>query len=285
MVQTKVITLAATLLLAAACTGEYSYTWQKYEMDGHRTGVTAPNARNVDQALGSVDGTVYTAPNGTEFPQGSATYAVARDMIAVQPELMRIKQVIAYAPEEMVASQPESALSDWWVDRIMVDVAKITGRKVDVGILNFGGIRTDLPQGDVLLEDMVSMFPFNNYLSYVSLKGSDLQEIFDFIAATRPMVLGGVKLVQDGHRIETLLVGGKPIDPKRTYGVATVDFLLAGGDNMQIGKNATQTVVTDYRVIDAILPYVRSLGQAGKPLEYHTDGRYVINNWEKEDQQ
>ena len=110
------MTLAATVLLAAACTGEYSYTWQKYEMDGHRTGVTAPTARNVDQALGSVEGAVYTAPNGTEFPQGSATYAVARDMISVQPELMRIKQVIAYAPEEMVAAQPESALSDWWVE-------------------------------------------------------------------------------------------------------------------------------------------------------------------------
>lgn len=284
MVQTKVIALAASVLLAAACSGDFSYTWQKYGMDGHRTGVTAPTARNVDQALGSVEGDVYTAPNGTAFPQGSATYAVARDMIAVQPELARIKQVVAYAPEGMVATQPESALSDWWVDRIMVDVARITGRKVDVGILNFGGIRTDLPQGDVLLEDMVSMFPFNNFLSYVTLKGSDLQEIFNFIAATRPMVLGGVKLVQDGHRIDTLLVGGRPIDPKKTYSVATVDFLLAGGDNMQIGKNAKETIVTDYRVIDAILPYVRSLGEAGKPLEYHTDGRYIIRNWEKEEQ-
>ncbi len=282
MVQARLIPLAALVLLACSCQYEYEYSWEKYRMDGHRTGVTAPTAENVDKALGVVNGDTYTAPNGTAWQKGSATYGVASDLIAVQPEMKEIKQVIGYATRDMAAAAPESELSNWWVDRMMVDVARLTKRKVDVGILNFGGIRVALPQGDLLLDDFVSMFPFNNYLTYVALKGSDLQAVFETIAASRPFVLGGVKMAVRDHHIDTLLVGGRPIDPKKVYGVATVDFLLDGGDGLTIGKNAREVTVTDYRVIDAVLPYVRSLQAAGKPVEYFTDGRLTFDEWEED---
>jgi len=116
----------------------------------------------------------------------------------------------------------------------------------------------------------------------VALKGSDLKEIFNFIAASRPFVIGGAKLVVNNHRIDTLLVGGKPIDPKKTYGVATVDFLIDGGNGMTVGKNAREMIVTNTTVIDAVLPYVRSLQAAGKPVEYFTDGRCTYDSWEEE---
>ena len=280
-VKTALLAACALLLCSCACRDGYSFSWQRHVMDGHRTGVTAPSADNVSEALGTVDGEVYTAPNGVAFPKGSATYAVAQDMIAVQPQMAPIKEVIAHATRDMVAAAPESELSNWWVDRMMVDVAALTRRKVDVGILNFGGIRVNLAAGDVLLDDIVSMFPFKNNLVFVALKGSDLAAVFDAMAATRPQVVGGVKVVMDGHRIDTLLVGGKPVDPARTYGVATVDFLLDGGDGLSVGKNAKELIQTNTRVIDAVLSYVRRLGAEGKPLEYFTDGRMVVKNWEE----
>ena len=263
MVQAKVVALAAAALLACSC--QYSMSWQKYRMDGHRTGVTVPSADNVPQALGVIEGDVYTAPNGRTFAKGSATYAAAADMIGVQAQMARVKEVVGHAPEAMVRQSPESALSDWIVDRMMAEVASVTKRKVDVGITNFGGIRVDLPAGDVLLDDLLSMLPFRNSLCYVALKGSDLQAIFDQMAATRPQV-----------------VGGKPIDPKKTYGVATSDFLLDGGDGLTIGKNARELIVTDKYIIDAILPYARRLAAEGKPIAYQTDGRMVIKKEEKQ---
>jgi len=282
MVKARLIPLAVAVLLCASCQYSYEYSWQKYRMDGHRTGVIAPSADNVPEALGVVEGDTYTAPNGRSFRKGTATYGAAANLIAVQPQMKDLKEVVGYAPRPMTASAPESELSNWWVDRLMVDVADLTRRKVDVGFLNFGGIRVDLPQGDLLLDDFVSMFPFKNYLTYVALKGSDLQEIFNFIAASRPFVIGGAKLVVTNHRIDTLLVGGKPIDPKKTYGVATVDFLIDGGDGMTVGKNAREMIVTNTTVIDAVLPYVRSLQAAGKPVEYFTDGRCSYDTWEEE---
>lgn len=281
MVKARLILPAAVVLLVCSCQYDFQYSWEKHRMDGHRTGVTIPNATNVAQALGTVDGDVYTAPNGRTFPRGSATYAAAADMIGVQEEMARVKEVVGYAPEAMVRRAPECELSDWIVDEMMVDVARLTKRKVDVGITNFGGIRVDMPQGDVILDDLLSMLPFKNYLSYVALKGSDLQAIFDYMAKTRVQVLGGVKLVVDGDKVESVLIGGKPLDPKKTYGVATSDFLLDGGDGLTIGKNAKELIVTDQTIIDGILPYARRLQAAGKPIAYQTDGRVVVKNHEE----
>ena len=280
MVKTKVIALAAVALLACSC--EYTYTWEKYRMDGHRTGVTAPSADNVDAALGVVDSLGYTAPNGTVYAPGCATYGAAKDLIAVQPLMAELKTVVGRATRDMYGQAPESELSDWWVDQMMADVAKLTKRKVDVGFLNFGGIRTSLAEGDMLLDDFISMFPFKNRLCYVALSGSDLQEVFNFIAATRPFVIGGAKLAVSNHQIDTLLVGGKPIDPKKTYGVVTVDFLLDGGDGMTVGKNAKELIMTDKMVIDCVLDDIYKLQAAGKPLEYTTDGRCTYDQWEED---
>ncbi len=274
MVKAKLIVFVAAAL--AVCSCQPGVSWQKYRMDGHRTGVTAATAKNVSEALGTVTDSVYLAPNGQAFPKGSATYAAASDLIAVQPQMAHLKEVIATSTREMDAHSPESELSNWFVDFLMGEVQRLTGRQVDVGISNFGGIRVDMPAGDVLMDDIVSMFPFKNYLTYVALKGSDLQAIFDQMAARRPQVLGGVKFVITDHHIDTLLVGGQPIDPEKVYGVATIDFLLDGGDGMTVAKNARELIITDHLIIDSVLPYVRSYAAAGKPIEYATDGRVVV---------
>ena len=70
MVETRLIALTASVLLLCSC--EYTYTWEKHRMDGRRTGVTAPNAENVSQALGTVSDSSYLAPNGTVWEQGVA---------------------------------------------------------------------------------------------------------------------------------------------------------------------------------------------------------------------
>lgn len=250
------------------------FTWKHYLMDGHRTGVVMPSADNVKEALGVVEQGVYTAPSGAVFQDG-ATPKVAQLLIDVQPRFSHLKRVIAYAPQPLLRTKPESALFDWIADRLMVAVSDLTGRHVDVSVMNFGGVRTEIPAGDVLVDDIVSMFPFRNSLCYVALRGSDLRTVFEFLAG-KPQAIGGARMVVKEGRIESLEIGGKPLDDKKIYGVATIDFLLDGGDGLKIARNARELIVTDTRVVDAMLPAVEALGKAGKPFEYQTDGRFVI---------
>lgn len=275
MVKTEVIVLAlSALFLSACCPGT---SWEKFNMDGHRTGVTNVDNGTLQETLGTVENGVYTAPNGKVF-EGGATAAAAKALIDVQPKMARLKEVLATCTEEMEAERPESALSDWAADVLMEAVADLTHKKVDVGLINVGGIRIAMPRGNVTLGDMEAMFPFKNSLCYVALKGSDLKaNIFDVMATSGKVEgLGGVKLAIEDGAIKELLIGGEPLDPEKVYGVATIDFLLDGGDNYSVAKNAKELIITKDLIGKAMTSRVRRYGEENKPIEYQTDGRVSI---------
>ena len=78
-------------------------------------------------------------------------------------------------------------------------------------------------------------------------------------------------------------IGGELLDDDKIYGVATISFLLDGGDGLRIAKNAVRLDIYDEYILDVMMPYVESLTAAGKPIEYQTDGRItIINDGEKE---
>jgi len=273
MVQTRLVAFASLLLLAS-CAGPVQ--WSRYKMDASRTGVQAVMGDNTAQAIGSFEGGVYTAPDGKVFDCG-VTPAVAKLMLDAQPPMAPLREVVAYAPVAIPKGKPESPLSNLAVDVLMAQTEAATGRKVDAGIMNFGGIRLNaIPAGNVLMDDFVSMFPFKNHLCLVQLRGADLRKLFEQMAATGMQAVGGVRLVVSDGRLESAEVGGEPLDDAREYGVATIDFLLDGGDKLYVARNATDLVMTKIMVVDAIMNYVRAETAAGRPLTYQADGRVVI---------
>lgn len=274
MVQTKLILCCAALSLALSACGP-RMEWKKHVMDGHMTGVAAVAGDDPVPYLGVAD-SVYHAPNGCIFDCG-VTPVVARRLIDAQPRMAYLKEVLAYAPREMTVYPPESELGNWSVDAVMFGTQSVTGRHVDAGVMNLGGIRRSMPQGDILLDDILSMFPFNNHLCYVVLKGEDLHYLLDVMAGrNHPEALGGVRLViRDGKACD-ITVGGKPLDESGTYGVATIDFLLDGGDGISVARNAQELIITDVLVKDWMVPYIRTLGASGECVEYEKDGRVTV---------
>ena len=267
------VLFSAFLLCLCSC-GTH-YTWSRIEADASRTGVTPATADNSRQALGYIEDGVYYAPSGRIY-SGGATPQLAEILIDRQPGMVDLKQVIAYAPKTMAAHGPQSELSNFAADCVIEGVEKITGRKVDVSILNYGGIRCAVPQGDVLMDDIVSMFPFTNYLVYVEVSGERLREIFANFAERHVEVFGGAEMLVRDRKLVSLKVDGQEVEDDRTYGLATIDFLLKGGDRMQLGEGAIELIRTDVLLGDCILEKVKELTAAGLPLEYHLDNRILI---------
>ena len=252
-----------------------TFTWSRTRMDGTRTGVSCPGKDNIEEALGHVDGKVYHAPDGRIFSGGTVP-DVARVLIGVQPSMASVKEVVGFSPREMVRTYPECELSNLFIDTIMAAVEKESGKKVDVGIGNFGGIRVDMPKGDILLDDIMSMFPFRNSVVYVALKGKEVRAILEQMAATRFQVLGGVRVTAKDGKIVSAEIGGEPLDDGKVYGVATITFLLDGGDDLHVAKNALEVIECQSEIYDVIMDYIKSETAAGRPVEYHTDGRVRI---------
>ena len=77
-------------------------------------------------------------------------------------------------------------------------------------------------------------------------------------------------------------IGGEPIDDEKVYGLATISFLLGGGDGLSLEQNALSVSVFEQEdIIDAVLDYVYSETEAGRPVEYKKDGRVIIKDLEE----
>lgn len=272
----RLVYIFITILFAGTLSAQ-EYNWKPVPMDASWTGCTSPSKDNVREALGYFKGGKYIAPNGSVYKRNSAVARTARVVLDAQPKMARVKDVIAHSKESMVVSYPESALSNWFVDILMAKVENLAGKKVDVGIANFGGIRIDMPEGDIILDDMLSMFPFKNQLVYVEHSGKQIRSILEDMAAGRFQVLGGVRVVAEDGKLVSAEIGGEPLDDDKTYGMATISFLMTGGDGLTLAENAiSMTVFEDVDIIDAVLEYVYAETAAGRDIEYKTDGRVVV---------
>ncbi len=278
----KKLILTGFLALAAACALQaQEYEWEEVRMKGELTGTVWPGKDNVSETVGYFEKGRYVAPNGKTYRKNSIVAKTAKVVLDAQPKMARVKDVIAYSPEEMKSAYPESALSNWFVDLLMAKVEELAGKKVDIGIANFRGIRIDMPEGDIILDDMLSMFPFKNQLVYVEQTGKQIRAVLEDMAAGRFQVLGGVRVVAEDGKIVKAEIGGRPIDDDKVYGLATISFLLGGGDGLSLDHNAVSvTLFDDVDIIDAVLEYVHAETAAGRPITYRTDGRVIIKDME-----
>lgn len=258
--------LTISLLCASFCVNAQVYEWECVAMDGSRTGCKAATTENIPQAVGTFRDGVYVAPNGKEFAATSSAASVAAIVLQAQPKMARVKRVIGHSAQAMENAKHETMLSRWFVDLIMNKVSDLSGRKVDVGICNFGGIRIGMPEGDIMLDDILSMFPFRNELVYMELEGRRLRNVFEKMAASKFQAVGGVKVIVEDKTVTSILVGDHPLEDDKVYRVATISFLLNGGDGLFLADGASGLKIYDMYVKDAVLEHIAVLTATGKSV-------------------
>ena len=123
-----------------------------------------------------------------------------------------------------------------------------------------------MPKGNVILDDILSMFPFKNNVVYLEHKGSELRKLVETMAATYFQAIGGVEIVAEGGKLKKVLIGGEPLDDNKTYSVATISFLLYGGDSLTLAKNAENLKEYDVQIVKAVLDYIEDLKAQGKNI-------------------
>lgn len=279
MVKAKLVVLPLLILVSCAQQGGPEMEWKRVPMDGSLTGVVPVNAENMDTALGTFEDD-YVAPNGRHFTDG-ATPEVAMLLMEAQPKMTRLKQVVGHSARMLLnlRTEPDLPLGNMVADALLAKGSDYFGVPIDFAITNYGGIRVPMPEGAVTLDDIESMFPFKNYMCYAKVRGNNLQRLLEQLAKTPAFqAVGGCKVKVKAHELVEAEVGGQPIDPEKLYNVATIDFLLSGGDQIAIGALAEDVVLTSVLIRDVMLEYVQKTEAAGKVLDGKKDGRVVMED-------
>jgi len=155
-----------------------------------------------------------------------------------------------------------------------------------VALENGGGIRASIDQGDVTLGDVLTVLPFGNLASTLSLSGEDLLAVLENgvsqveDVAGRFLQVSGFRYTFDptqpaGSRIVSVEVLDEqgvyqPLDLNAIYTVATNDYLRGGGDGFTVmAENAIDPY--DFgRPLDQVLAdYIK----AKSPISIEIEGR------------
>ncbi|SHO55823.1 bifunctional UDP-sugar hydrolase/5'-nucleotidase UshA [Vibrio quintilis] len=116
--------------------------------------------------------------------------------------------------------------------------------KADFGIMNSGGVRDSIDSGDVTYKDVLKVQPFANQLTYVDMSGAEVLEYLN-VVATKPVDSGayaqfsGISMTVRADGVSDVMIGGKPLQPAKTYRFSIPSFNAAGGDGYpKITKHA-----------------------------------------------
>jgi 5'-nucleotidase/UDP-sugar diphosphatase len=193
----------------------------------------------------------------------------------------RLSEVIGSAADRFSSSRARS--EETAVGNLVADSMQWYAAKwgADFAVQNGGSIRSDLPAGPVSLKSIYDMLPFDNSIVLLSLRGEDVSRLFDFMAAVPPGSGGfpqfsrevSAVLDRTSRRFTGVLVNGRPIDPEKTYRIATNSYLAAGGDGYRIfleGREKWDTAATQQPVL---IEYIKAMGGRLTP---ETGGRITI---------
>jgi 2',3'-cyclic-nucleotide 2'-phosphodiesterase (5'-nucleotidase family) len=190
---------------------------------------------------------------------------------------------VAEAGERVVArlAQPLTRESNAAGEMVLGDLiadAQRAATGAQIALMNRGGIRADLPEGDVTWAMLYAVQPFGNQLVVVTLTGAQVKEALEQGVGPggRAVQVSGLTFGYDpaaprGSRVrEVRLEDGEPLDPEGVYSVVVNDFMWGGGDQFAVFKDA-QTAEETYTVdIEAFVDHVSSLPQ---PVTYELQNR------------
>ena len=151
-----------------------------------------------------------------------------------------------------------------------------TGKNIDMVLLNHGGIRSNLPKGNITTKTAYSLMPFENSIVVTALKGSVILEMTNYLKSFKKAhPISGLELVLNAdNSYRKILVGGKSVDSEKTYYVATNDYLYKGGDRMDFFKKSDTLYDLNYKIRNVLLDYFSK----NDTLNPTTDRRFIKLN-------
>lgn len=159
--------------------------------------------------------------------------------------------------------------------------------QADVALMNGGGIRDNIAAGQFTMKDALSILPFGNTVCLVEISGETLRQALEHGLRAVERNGGGFLHISGGRyeydwsrppgdRLRRVEIGGEPLDRLATYRIALPSYLLAGGDDFTMFRDANILVGPDAarKDVAVLIDYCRDSGDIDPAVE----GRIAVLN-------
>lgn len=125
----------------------------------------------------------------------------------------------------------------------------------DFGVMNSGGVRDSIQDGDITYRDVLTVQPFGNFVTKATMTGKEVKEYLD-VVATKSAGSGAYAQLDnitldvncDAGSVTITDINNKGFDLNETYTFSVISFSAAGGDNYPI-IDVQSTQLTDAYVL------------------------------------
>ncbi len=184
-------------------------------------------------------------------------------------------EVIGRNAEPLRRGRPEATIGDFICDAMRFQSG------ADIAMQNPGGMRADLPAGEITRGAIYEIMPFDNTIVVVTLTGAEVKRgLEQALKYERVTQVSGIRYAFDSSRApmdrvtSLTMADGSPIDPAKTYKVAVNNFMATGGDNYDVlNKGAGGRDDAGLIIRGAMEAYVRDRCKGGAALTIREDGR------------
>ena len=143
----------------------------------------------------------------------------------------------------------------------------------DFVLLNFGGIRSVLPSGEITIETAYKIMPFENTVVLAKMKSQVIKEMINYlISEPKAHPISGMKIeISRENELKKFKIQNKPLIVNRDYFVLTSDYLLKGGDNMNFFKKSDSIFTLKLKIRDILIDYFSNKDS----LDIKSDNRFI----------
>ena len=207
------------------------------------------------------------------YPDPAVARLTAAAEKAVAPIIGRVIGTTTALVSGTANAAGESALGNLIAD------AQRAASGADFAFINGGGIRADIPAGNVTWGDLFSVQPFGNNLISMDLSGTQilrlLNQQWDGQPYARMLKVSGLRYRWDSKRavgdrvFDLRKQDGTVISANTVYRITVNSFIAAGGDNFTVLTEGTKQFVGGVD-LDALIDYIAAQPQ---PFSARIEGR------------
>ncbi len=141
--------------------------------------------------------------------------------------------------------------------------------KADFSVMNSGGVRASIEEGEISYKDVLTVQPFGNTLAYVDMTGSEIIDYLN-VVATKTKDSGayaqfaGISMTVSDNQVSDVMIGGKALDVNSTYRFTIPSFNGAGGDGYPKINNHVNYVDTGYIDAEVLKDYIQEKSPINK---------------------
>lgn len=149
--------------------------------------------------------------------------------------------------------------------------AQMARTSADFGVMSGGGIRDSIEGGNITYKSVLKVQPFGNIVVYADMSG---KEVIDYLTAVAQMKpdsgaypqFANVSFVAKDGKLNDLKIKDEPVDPAKTYRMATLSFNATGGDGYPRIDNKPGYVNTGFIDAEVLKQYI----EQNSPLDAST---------------